>query len=268
MHIDFQKALGYPYREANRVNGIVYPGLVYLVQFVISFAIGILVMLLQMLLNDETFTQLSDSLQSLLNFPFSILTGAVLMGFQWHFLARFQQEGAETEVPSWERSVGDFLKDGLKLYLFYFICGAVLTICLIIPLVLMIITLGITSLNDAQNLSTSASIAFILFGLLAMVLGFFLAPFFWAPQIHTAQDRRLSRLFDISRAVRITLPVYGSALKAELWIILVGVMYLLGSLILCCTCVGIAGLPFASAASTLTIAHLMAQAFNYSETHA
>lgn len=262
MRIDFTEALAYPFREPNRLNTILFPGLIYLVQNIIALAIGLTTAGVAAIAEDPMLEKLADVIAQALSLPFSVVTGALILGYSWQFYATFQREGAQCKPPEWMDKWKSYLMSGFKLYGFYVILMAGVYFVLLLPLLLALLLFFAASLQETA-FSTVFFIMVLGYILLMGLAAIFLIPFFWAPLVHTAQKQSFRALFDFKKAIQITRPRYGQLMLTLLYLILAGMIYGLGSMVLFCTCVGALALPFLQGAATITTAHLICQGFDH-----
>jgi hypothetical protein len=124
MGIDLGAALVYPYQEKNLKNTLLFPGLLAYVYFILVLLTmgGLFLLFTAFGMKEEEMKQAVDGLSQLITFPLNLLYSSILLGFQWAFWARFQQEGPQAEAPAWRENWRTFLKNGLKAYLFYYFC--------------------------------------------------------------------------------------------------------------------------------------------------
>jgi hypothetical protein len=98
--------------------------------------------------------------------------------------------------------------------------------------------------------------------LFCVLSGFFLAPFWIAPMMVSCEEQTVASLYDFPKAIQITVEHYPRVLLSFLLIGVLGLLYGVVSLALCCTCVGLLLFPFIwSGAFRVSAALLLADAF-------
>jgi hypothetical protein len=260
--IDFKEALVYPFLEPNRLNTLLFPGLIYFVQNAIAGVIGLTMAGIAMVAEDSNLEKLADVIAQIMNLPFSLVAMALLLGYTWKFYTNFQREGPQCKAPEWMGQWKSYLLSGFKLYGFYVVLMAGVYFVLLAPLLLSLILFFSSNLRET-DFSTVFFIMVVGYLALIVFAFIFLIPFFWAPLVHTAQKPSFRALFNLKKAIQITRPRYGQLMLTLLYMILVGFIYGLGTMVLFCTCVGILALPFIQGAATITTAHLICQGFDY-----
>jgi hypothetical protein len=199
-----------------------------------------------------------------------ILYSLFWLGFEWRLFAKWQKEGFDASAPEFEQDILGYFKDGLKGALFYIPLNIALSFLVLLPIALVVLAnlnkpasywQGL--LNDPSEILPLVA-AIIGFFLLLGLLLFFLSPFFIAPMVHSAQNRSVKELYDLPRAIEITLPRYPQILLAFLLILCTWLLYVAISIPLFCSCVGVFLFPFVwEGGFRVTAAHLLAQAFDY-----
>ncbi len=255
MNLDFKTALTYPYRSENIINTLVFPSIVVFANMIISFIVAIIaVVILYMMGVDPKDSDLNISIP---------LASIWMMGYSWHLYGHWQAAGFQAPSPAWKDRWLAFLLDGLKVSVFYSVI--ILTIVFSLVLLLVLLYGPLDSLLKGNLTPEALGLGVLMTFFLVMTVifaWFFLSPFFIAPLIHTSQTKRFGDLFNIKRAIEITLPCYGQVLIALLLNWVVTLIYLIGSIALVFTCIGILAIPFLFVGPYMVSCnHMLAQAF-------
>lgn len=191
------------------------------------------------------------------------------MGFEWQLFARWQKQGFDAPPPAFESSIWSCFKDGLKGAAFYIPLNIAISIPIIAGVVLILATTIGFPLEAAKPSAESALFMGVLvvgFVVIMLLLTFFISPFLIAPMIHSAQNRSIRELYNIRKAIEITLPRYSQILVSFLLIFALWWVYFMGSIVLLLVtcCFGMLLFPFIwEGAFRVSAAHLLAQAFDY-----
>ncbi|MBX2860117.1 MAG: DUF4013 domain-containing protein [Vampirovibrio sp.] len=270
--MNFAAALKHPFKKENWKNTLLWPGLLMLAYFAVSFIIGMISGFASVFAGDGDTARLAALAirlpLELANMLINLVMIAPLYGFLWHYVGRLVQDGDSGLAPDWMPNIKRFFIDGMKLVLYY--CVIVFAFCLVIGIVLgglialWLFTVGSTAALKA-SMTESSMLAFLaIMGvvLVLMFLQFLLTPFFIAPIVYNTQEKSLKQLFNIRRGIELTLPRYGNTLLAQLWIIAAALIYMVAAIPILLTCVGALALPALFYGSLMcTYAHLFTQAF-------
>ena len=266
MSIDIIEALKYPFREERIQDAIVIPGIIVFILGVLSIVFSLLLLGVLYfgfhLTDPKTLKTVGNGLQNVVQLPFNILIGIVMLGFKWHTVANWQNDGLEADPPNWRDDWKEILWDGFKLSCFYWLFSTLMTL---LGLVVFGVPLYMLMGNkfDLDALQGIGSIVFIIFAVTVGLLCLVLFPFYEAVLFQSAQERSFANLFNFQRTIRWGFRCYPLLIIAMLGGVVVGIAYTtamtLGAVLTCC--IGILAFPFLTGPMMLSSAHLYAQAF-------
>ena len=209
--------------------------LCYIIVFIPSFMVALVMNLGNLLTGHKGDNPLSDLLANLIG----IIVYAFPLGFQWRFLAH-RQSPENHPMPRWfEDPLGCWL-DGLKLNLYFFVLNLILGISVFLIALVLALGFGLSAGTWSHAFSMPASnspealvvilVMILVIGVLIVASVLLLGPFYWAPVIYGAQRRTLAALFDWRTAFFKVCSRYGQAIIAMA--LTLGVTFLYGIAIL------------------------------------
>lgn len=269
--LDLMAALMYPFQDQGWVQSTVAPGVFYMVmmavgviyQLIMSLVVGAVGMMLEGVGYAEESSEFNLVI-GIFSLPFlligmvlSIVQAAIPQGFGWHMLGEIKRHGYHALMPSWLERWKSFFWDGLKLLLFILMVNWGLILIFAIPAVLVIFFVG-------QSGGSNPIVMLLLLGLAVVMVACIWGamPFVLGAWVHKAETRSFWQLFNLSAMLRITLPRYGRIWLGFIYMLVVLLLYLIGTLVLCLTCVGVLLIPFLWVGPYMVTGyHILAQAF-------
>lgn len=283
MSLDFAQALKLPFQPEYRKNLVFLSTAVMVVigavMMGVSFALAIVTIPIDILVRSgggDDGNLISGMLQVFQQLIISLVQNLISiypLGYLWQLCAHFQNPGKHP-LPDWLDDAGDIFKDGLKVWLYFLLVNIVVGLfaaILIVGGIILLTVVGLASSNmlgevvdtlqhgDLSETMTVLSAVFVVIMLFMVIYGiaFLLAgPFLLAPPIRSAQDRRLANLFSLVKAWKGVSRHYGQAILTMLLMMLMGLLYGLGTVLSIITIVGWIFLLFPGQVSML---HLLNQ---------
>ena len=200
-------------------------------------------------------------------------------GYEWRLYGHWQKHGLNAAPPVWHEGFMGIVGDGLKGAAFYGVLRVLILSIVLLPVVAFVIGNWETVLTAFHELSEAMDesappdwfiqvfLGVIGFFILFSVVDFFLAPFFIAPLMHSAQNRTLGALFNWDKTMAIGARHYTDVIVSFFLIGVTLVMYVVGGIIVgfATCCIGFLLFPFLfNGAFRTTAAHLLAQAYELS----
>lgn len=284
MSIQFRQALSYPFLKPNRKAMVWLPGafgyavgICYGLLFLVGLGIALMGGDWSILSDEASYENpLGLALQLLFHLGDIVIQLGFYtlgLGYCWRLAARLQRDGLEAPGPAWLEDFPKLLLDGLKAGLYYIVISMILTIPTVILLVMLVVLLAIVfglGFEDGNSVAGVLGIfMLVLLGLLIWMIGsVLLGPFVVAPLLRSAQKRDLEGLFHPGQAWRWARQEYRAGMTGMLYVILMFLVYGLGSLLLVISIVGILLLPFLILAPYASLVHLLVQAMPLPESPA
>jgi hypothetical protein len=258
MNIDLKAAVGKLFIDPKWVQKLLTGGLFYFAFQAINSIIGV-------------FDYVSSKNQDFVNVPMLSLFSAIAFKLSILVIMLFltaipigyvlqsvhnQVNRKEGFLPDWNNNMYLYFINGLKYYFIKFIYVTGFSLVVLVPFIVGLILVKSFSDNSFAVFSNIA--LFVVLGIVLLFVFMLLYPLIF---IAYAENFRIMDAFNIKKFYSILSKQFSNFVMCYLWVIVIGVLQVIASIVLMCTCIGILFIPFLYLPVFLVIMNLFTEVY-------